>query len=36
VEGLNVYDVLRHKNVAVAQEALSAIVGRLSTEVANG
>ena len=36
VEGLNVYDVLRHKNLAVAQEALGAIVGRLSTEVANG
>ncbi len=36
VEGLNVYDVLRHKNMAVAQEALSVIVARLSSEVANG
>lgn len=36
VEGLNVYDVLRHKNVAVAQGAIGAIVDRLGTEVANG
>lgn len=34
VEGLNVYDVLRHKNVALAQDAIGAIVARL--EVANG
>jgi large subunit ribosomal protein L4 len=34
VEGLNVYDVLRHKNVALAQDAIGAIVTRL--EVANG
>lgn len=34
VEGLNVYDVLRHKNMVVAQDAIGAIVERL--EVANG
>ncbi len=34
VEGLNVYDVLRHKNLVVAQDAIGAIVSRL--EVANG
>jgi hypothetical protein len=34
VEGLNVYDVLRHRNMVVAQEAIGAIVERL--EVANG
>jgi len=34
VEGLNVYDVLRHKNMAVACDAIGAIVERL--EVAHG
>ncbi len=37
VTGLNVYDVLRHKNLAVAQGALEPIVARLSgNEVSNG
>ncbi|MSQ01988.1 MAG: 50S ribosomal protein L4 [Myxococcales bacterium] len=36
VEGLNVYDVLRHKNMAVAQNALAAIVERLGSEVTHG
>ena len=37
VAGLNVYDVLRHKNVAVAKEAIAPIVARLTaTEVSNG
>lgn len=41
VAGLNVYDVLRHKNLAVAQGALSPIVARLAgqaaaNEVSNG
>jgi large subunit ribosomal protein L4 len=31
VAGLNVYDVLRHKNVAVAKDALAPIVARLSS-----
>ncbi len=34
VDGLNVYDVLRHRNMVVAQDAIGAIVERL--EVANG
>ena len=37
VAGLNVYDVLRHKNVAVAQAAIAPIVARLTAaEVSNG
>lgn len=37
VAGLNVYDVLRHKNVAVAQEAIAPIVARLTAaEVSSG
>ncbi len=37
VTGLNVYDVLRHKNLAVAQGALEPIVARLAgNEVSNG
>lgn len=30
VEGINVYDILRHKNLVVAQDALAAIEARLS------
>ncbi|HEY2774928.1 MAG TPA: 50S ribosomal protein L4 [Candidatus Binatia bacterium] len=30
VEGLNVYDILRHRNLVVAQDALAAIEARLS------
>lgn len=30
VEGLNVYDILRHKNLVVSQDALAAIEARLS------
>jgi large subunit ribosomal protein L4 len=29
VEGLNVYDVLRHKNLAMTQAAIEKIVARL-------
>lgn len=36
VEGLNVYDVLRHKNLALAKDAIGAITARLSSEVPNG
>jgi large subunit ribosomal protein L4 len=37
VAGLNVYDVLRHKNLVVAQEAIAPIVARLNAaEVSNG
>ncbi len=36
VDGLNVYDVLRHKNLAVTTGAVAAIEARLASEVTHG
>ncbi|MFO0003046.1 MAG: 50S ribosomal protein L4 [bacterium] len=32
VAGLNVYDVLRHKNIAMTREAVDSVVARLGGE----